>query len=313
MSKDHDADLDDVIDSTLEESAGQEGTVQPEQAEAAETFEIPEELQPVPAWKEEARQAWESLAANQEYHDGLRQLRSQFDSDYQYRTKLEQERSDLSRQAQTAQQFQQLAQQYGDVLQGRNPLEVAGQLFWYSQRLAQNPQETIQQLAQQYGVDLNQVVQDQPYIDEYTQQLHGQVSQMQQQLYNWQVQQQQEQTRQVLENARAFEFETDAEGNLLRPFVKDVAQDMLRLMQAGYAQDFQTAYDRACRMNDDVWQKIQKTSDASKGQQRQAQAQKAKAAATAQPRPGKSSVTAAKAVEDIDDALDRALASQATA
>ena len=310
MSEKDQADLDDLIDSVESEEV-EESTVQPIEAEAADPVEIPEELQPVSAWKEEARQAWESLAANAEYHDGLRKLRGQFDSDYQYRTQLEQERAQLSQHAQTAQQFEQLAQQYGDVLQGRNPLEVASQLFWYSQRLAKDPQNTIQQLAKEYGVDLKQVTQDQPYVDEYTQQLQGQMSAMQQQFQTWQQQQQEAQNRQVIENAKAFEFETDAEGNLLRPHVSDVAEDMLRLMQAGYAKDFQDAYDRACWANPSVREKLMKQQESGKKLQQKEQAQKAKAAAAAQPKPGKSSVTAPKGVEDLDDALDKALQSAA--
>jgi hypothetical protein len=297
------ADLDELLENVEQV---EESTVQPEQAEA-EPVEIPEELQPVSAWKEEARQAWESLAANAEYHDGLKKLRGQFDSDYQYRTQLEQERAQLSQQAQAAERFQQIAQKYDGVLQGRNPMEVAEQLFWYSQRLAQDPANTIQQLAQQYGVDLKQVTQDQPYVDEYTQQLQGQMSAMQQQFQEWQASQQQERNRQVIEKAKAFEFETDAEGNLLRPHVAEVADDMLRLMQAGYAQDFQDAYERACWANPAVREKLMKQQESGKKLQQKEQAQKAKAAAAAQPKPGKSSVTAPKGVEDLDDALDQAL------
>ena len=271
-----------------------------------ESFEIPEELQPFDAWKPEAKAAWESLVSNAEYHDMLRQLRPQLDSDYKYRTQLEQERAELARHAQFAQQFQQVASQYSDILRGRNPVDVAGELFWYSQQLARNPQQTIQQLAQQYGVDLNGLVQEQPYVDEYTRQLQGQMSQMQQQFYAWQQQQHQQQTNQVLESARSFEFETDAEGNLLRPYVSEVANDMLRLMQAGYASNFQEAYDRACWANESVRAKLLKEQDQGKKLQQKEQAQKAKAAASAQPRHGKSAKSQSNGIEDLDDAIERA-------
>ena len=313
--QDENAELDDLIEqSSKETEEGQEveeSTVQTDEVVESEAApEIPEELQPVSAWKEEARQAWASLAANQDYHDQLRNLRGQIDSDYQYRTQLEQERAELGQRAQVADQFNQLAQQYGDVFQGRNPLEVVGQYLYYGKQLSSNPQETLQQLAKEYGVDLNQVAQDQPYIDEHTQMLQSQLSQMQQQIQNQEAQRQQEQANRVLEQARAFEFETDAEGKPLHPHVADVANEMLGLMQAGYAQDFKTAYDKAIRMNDDVWSKIQSEQGKKQEQQRKEQAQKAKAAATAQPKPGKSSVTAPKGVEDIDDALEAAFAEQ---
>lgn len=309
MTDRDESDLDDLLEQSIDEGQeAEDSTVQPEVAEA-EPVEIPEYLKPVPAWKEEARQSWESLAANEEYHEHLKQLRGQLDSDYQYRTQLEQDRANLSQHAQMAQQFNQLANQYSDVLRGRNPLEVAGELFYYSQRLAKNPAETLQALAKDYGVDLSQIGQDQPYVDEYTQQLQGQLNQIQQHMYAQQQQQVQQQYERMIENAKAFEFEADAEGNLLRPYVSEVASDMLRLLQAGYAQDFQDAYDRACWANPSVREKLMKQQDTSKAQQRAAQAQKAKAAASAQPRPGKSSATTQPSVEGIDDALDRAFAS----
>src|SRR6056297_149364 len=261
--QDENAELDDLIEqSSKETEEGQEveeSTVQTDEVVESEAApEIPEELQPVSAWKEEARQAWESLAANQDYHDQLRNLRGQIDSDYQYRTQLEQERAELGQRAQVADQFNQLAQQYGDVFQGRNPLEVVGQYLYYGKQLASNPQETLQRLANEYGVDLNQVAQDQPYLDEHTQMLLSQVNEMQQQIQHQERQRQQEQMQQVKEQVRAFEFETDAEGNLKRPYLSDdekpqyskqVANDMLMLLQSGAASDYQDAYDRACWSN----------------------------------------------------------------
>jgi len=282
-----------------------------DQVDESAEAQIPEELQANPAWKEEARQAWESLLSNQEYHAQLKPLRDQFQSDYQYRTQLEQERAELAQQAQIAQQFQQVSQQYGDLLQGRDPLQMASQLFYAAKQLQSNPRDTLQRLAQQYGVDLNQLADDQPYVDETTRQLQGQLEAMQQQFQQQQMAQYQAQQQQLIQSARAFEFETDAEGKPLRPYVADVAQEMLQLMQSGYAQDFQTAYDRAIRLRDDVWEKVQKEQGRSGAQQRTEQARKAQAAASANPKRSKSSVTAPKGVEDLDDALDRALAEQA--
>ena len=274
-------------------------------------YQIPDDLKANPAWKEEARQAWESLLANQEYHEQLKPLRDQFTSDYQYRTQLEQERQQLAQQAQVAQQFQQVSQQYGDLLQGRDPMQMAGQLFYAAKQLQTDPKNTLVRLAQQYGVDLNQLTDDQPYVDETTRQLQGQLEAMQQQFQQQQIAQQQAQQQQLMESARSFEFETDAEGKPLRPYVADVAKEMIGLMQSGYAQDFQTAYDRAIRLRDDVWEKVQKDQGKSGALQRSEQARRAKAAASAQPKRSKSSVTTPKGVEDLDDALDRALAEQA--
>lgn len=314
------------IDAELEEALAasedvEESTVQPEgeapeaeaagSEEAAEPVEIPEELQPVSAWKEEARQAWESIASNAEYHDYLRNLRGQLDSDYQYRTQLEQQRAELEPMAQAAQHFQQMTQQYQDVFQGQDPMSVVGNLLYYSQQLNKNPQETIQQLAKSYGVDLNEMLQDQPYVDEYTQKLESELNAVRQQVHNWQAQQQQAQTGQVVQSAKAFEFETDAEGNLLHPHVSKVADHMIGLVRSGQASDWKSAYETACWMNPEVRDILLKEQGQSKELQRKEQAEKAKAAASASQKRGKSSKGQPAGVEDLDDALDKGFAEAA--
>jgi hypothetical protein len=315
--KDETAELDELLKAEMEkaEQGYEESTVQPEGAEAEteqpeetedQSPEIPEELQPVSAWKEEARQAWESLAANEEYHDYLRNLRGQIDSDYQYRTQLEQQRAELEPLAQQAQHFQQITQQYGDVFQGRNPMDVIGEYLYYGQQLARDPQNTIKSLAKNYGVDLNQAVQDEPYVDEVTKQLMDRYQTLEQQIQQQQMQQQQAQAQAVVEQARAFEFETDAEGNLRHPHVPKVADHMLSLMQSGQAQDWKSAYETACWMNPEVREVLLKEQGQSKKLQQTEQAQKAKAAATAQPKPGKSAKQQPKGVEGVDDAVERA-------
>jgi hypothetical protein len=309
--RDENAELDELLDAEINKGAeDQDSTVQPEGAEAVEqaeeTVQIPDELQPVSAWKEEARQAWESIAANQDYHDYLRNLRGQLDSDYQYRTQLEQERAELSQRAQVADQINQLAGQYADVFQGRNPTEVIGNYLYYAQQLQKDPQNTLQRLAKDYGIDLKQLVQDQPYVDEYTQKLQTQLEQVQRQMSEQQIAQQQAQARQQIESAKAFEFETDAEGNLLHPHVPKVATHMIALLKSGQAQDFKQAYETACWMNAEVRESLLKEQASSKEQQRKEQAARAKAAATAQPKPSKSSKSQPRGVEDLDDAMERA-------
>ena len=305
----HEADLTEVLENEIE-AQEQESAVQPEpEAEAveeAQPVEIPEDLQPVSAWKEDARTAWEALAGNAEHHDLLRQLSGQFNSDYKYRTEVEQERANLAQQAEYAGQFYQLANQYPDVMRGRNPVEVIGELLYYGQQLQQNPQATIAALAQQSGIDLNALVQEQPYVDDYTRQLQGQIGQMQQQWHNFQTQQQEAQQNQIRNEANAFQYETDAEGNLLRPHLQEVMTEVLNLIKSGTVSSYQEAYDKACWMNDNVRQKLIAEEGKQQSQQRQQQAEKAKAAKEGQPKRGKSSVTAPKGVEDLKDAMDKA-------
>ena len=315
--------IEDAIDAELRELEGKLGEAddqtaaeiepldEPEQSEVVDApSEIPDDLKANSSWKEEARNAWDSLVGNVEQHGVLRQLSGQLNSDSQYRTQLEQERSELTQQAQLAQKFQQLAAQHGDLLRGQDPLGMASQLFYTAQQLQTNPQATLLGLAKQYGVDLNQASNEQPWVSDTERHMQSQIEGMQQHFQQQQMQQQKQQHQQLVENGRAFENETDANGNKLRPYVAEVAGDMIGLIKSGYVQSFQQAYDTACRLRDDVWQKMQAEQGKSNTQTRTAQAQRAKAAASAQPKSSKSQVTTPKGVEDLDGALDQAFNEQ---
>lgn len=305
--------LDEIINDEVTASEGAEDQVVEEEVEAQEAEadtdaleSIAEELAAYPTWKEESRQAWESLASNQEYHDALKGIKAQLDDDYRYRTQLEEQRKELEGWAQYGQGWQQIEQQYADVLQGNPAQQVASQLFYAAKQLQSDPQGTILRLAKDYGVDLNAALQDQPYVDEYTQRLERELQEVKQSIQSQQLSAQQQQYQSIVEQARAFEFETDAEGNRKHPYVAEVANDMLALVYSGRAQSWADAYERAVWMNPEIRQKVMAQQAQAEKLQRSEQARKAKAAASAQPKSGKSSATADKKAESLDDAIGRA-------
>ena len=76
-----------------------------------------------------------------------------------------------------------------------------------------------------------------------------------------------------------FQTAKDGQGNSLYPYYEDIKMDMARILEAGLAPDLKTAYDRAIRMNDGLWQAEQ---DARQNVTTQTQLQdKAKAVAKA--------------------------------
>ena len=76
-----------------------------------------------------------------------------------------------------------------------------------------------------------------------------------------------------------FQSATDADGQPLYPHYEEVKLDMAQLLEAGRAQDLKTAYTKAIRMNDELWQAEQERLTQAKAQ---AQLQeKAKAVAKA--------------------------------
>lgn len=81
---------------------------------------------------------------------------------------------------------------------------------------------------------------------------------------------QEQQQRQAAESEIA-RFSAD------KPYFSEVRETMAGLLQSGMAQDLQSAYDKAVRLNDEVWQRHQAESQSR--QQAAAHVQKAKAAA----------------------------------
>lgn len=130
--------------------------------------------------------------------------------------------------------------------------------------------DMFQRLARDYGVDLSGNGQsiEPPQIDQQTQWLTQKVNAMSQ---NWDSFQNKQQVteQQVLQS----EISTFADKN---PHFETVRDTMAGLLQAGMAQDLQTAYDKAIRLNDDVWQQEQTRSTNTGIQAQVAAAAKAK-------------------------------------
>lgn len=113
----------------------------------------------------------------------------------------------------------------------------------------------IAQIIKSNGVDigvLDQVLSGQmPQVDEHTAALQRQVQEMQQ----WKAQQE-AQARQASEQtieAQIHSFASDPANE----FFHDVVSDMQVLLNAGHATDLKDAYDKACRLNPEVFSVLQ--------------------------------------------------------
>lgn len=106
--------------------------------------------------------------------------------------------------------------------------------------------QMFQKLAQDYGVDLSGVAyQEQPQIDPNTQWLTQQVQGLSQTLNSFKDQQTQAEMGQLQSEIGKF-AET-------APHFEMVKADMSQLLEAGLANDLQSAYNKAIRMNDEAW------------------------------------------------------------
>jgi hypothetical protein len=131
-------------------------------------------------------------------------------------------------------------------------------------------------LAQDYGVNLNQVNEPQQPLDAYTQQLMQQLNQVNQEVNTIKGRfEQEEQTRLMSEIERV-------RSNKERfPHFDMVREEMAQLLELGKAQDLETAYAKAVRLNDEVWAKEQERllTDAKKQASKAQQVARAKATA----------------------------------
>ena len=144
----------------------------------------------------------------------------------------------------------------------------------YEQKL-----NTFHRLAQDYGIQLNQdalQMPEQAYVDPYQQQLMQQLQATQQQV------QQLSAIREQEENARLTQEISRVSSNKERfPHFEMVREDMAQLLERGLAQDLESAYAKAVRMNDEAYKLEQEKLLKSASTQASKAQQVAKAKATA--------------------------------
>jgi len=159
--------------------------------------------------------------------------------------------------------------------------------------------EMFQRLAADYGIQLNGEGQfaAPPQVDAYTQQLMNQLNMVNQEVSSIKGRFAQEENQRLMNEIQKYQSDT---ANY--PHFDVVREEMAQLLELGKAQNLETAYKKAVRLNDDVWALEQDRllnhakQQASKAQQ----VQKAKAAAVSP-----KSVTPSGKVSDPGDKKDR--------
>jgi hypothetical protein len=112
----------------------------------------------------------------------------------------------------------------------------------------QQKREMFHTLARDYGVNLNESNEPQQPVDAYTQQLMQQLYQVNQEVSTIKGRFEQE------EQARlSNEIERVRSDKERFPHFDLVREEMAQLLELGKAQNLETAYTKAVRMNDEVW------------------------------------------------------------
>ena len=158
--------------------------------------------------------------------------------------------------------------------------------------------EMFNKLAQDYGITINnsgEVVQ--PSQDPYTQQLMSQLQQMNQEVSTIKSRYEQEEQQRLMNEINRVAQDVER-----FPHFEELRDQMAQLLENGLASDLETAYAKAVRLNDDVWQQEQNRL-LQQAKQEQAKAQKVAKAKAAAVSP--KSVTPNGAVGNSGDKKDR--------
>lgn len=149
--------------------------------------------------------------------------------------------------------------------------------------LQENPREALLWLAQAYGVDPQQLTQPQEVADPRYTKITQELSEVRNQFQGWTQQQHQAQHAEKLSRVQTFAESKGEDGQPAHPFFDEVSSDILALMKATPGMDLQVAYNKALRMNDEVWEKVQAqkslSTQAAKDRERKATVDKARRAA----------------------------------
>jgi len=306
--------IDTPTDAIAEESAKEEvvGEVGQESAEISaqpesevtheESKELAEEVKPISrpsTWKKEYVQIWDKMEAGEQIskEDFVKfaEYANQRESEYKKGV------STYKAEADRAKAYENAIAPFAQDLQRRGiqPTQYIENLVRAEQILSTAPYEQkvqiFQKLASDYGIQLNggQITQ----TDAYTQQLMNQLNQVNQEVSSIKGRFAQEENQRLMSEIERVRSDVEK-----YPHFDVVREEMAQLLELGKAQDLETAYKKAVRMNDEVWSLEQDRllNDAKQSAIKAQQVQKAKAAAVSP-----KSATPSGKVSDSTDKKDR--------
>jgi len=311
IEKDIEADETDIIakESAKEEDSGSSNEESAEVLDAIELAdkddaqEAAEEVKPVTrpsTWKKEYVQIWDKMEAGEqiskEDFTKFAEYANQRESEYKKGV------STYKAEADRAKSYENAIAPFADNLQRRGiqPTQYIENLVRAEQILSNAPMEqkvqVFQRLAADYGIQLSgngQATQ----LDPYTQQLMNQLNMVNQEVSSIKGRFAQEENQRLM--GEIERVRSDVENF---PHFDVVREEMAQLLELGKAQDLETAYKKAVRMNDDVWalEQDRLLKDAKQSAIKAQQVAKAKAAAVSP-----KSTTPSGKVSNPEDKKDR--------
>ena len=247
--------------------------------EFAKSDEEPQEKITRPStWKKEYVSIWDKMEKGEqiskEDFTKFAEYANQRESEYKKGV------STYKAEADRAKSYENAIAPFADNLakRGIQPTQYIENLVRAEQILSNAPYQqkvqVFQKLAADYGIQLNggQVTQ----LDPYTQQLMNQLNMVNQEVSSIKGRFAQEENQRLMSEIERVRSDVEK-----FPHFDVVREEMAQLLELGKAQDLETAYKKAVRMNDDVWSLEQERllKDAKQAAVKAQQVAKAKAAA----------------------------------
>jgi hypothetical protein len=156
------------------------------------------------------------------------------------------------------------------ALNGMSESTALGQLLALSDFAGRDPKGFIKYMAENSGVDLGQLVYEQPVVDPGMTAMQAEIASLKQQLVGFNTQQQQAAHTATVNEVIAFASEKDQDGHTLRPYFEELGHGVLPFIEAvrnqnpswSKAQILQTAYENACWGTPSVRAKLQSAASA---------------------------------------------------
>ena len=278
----------------------EEPTQSVQAAESTESDEEPQKQVTRPStWKKEYVNIWDKMEKGEQISKDdftkFAEYANQRESEYKKGV------STYKAEADRAKSYENAIAPYAQDLQKRGiqPTQYIENLVRAEQLLTNAPYEqkvqVFQKLASDYGIQLNggQVTQ----LDPYTQQLMNQLNQVNQEVSSIKGRFAEEENQRLMGEIERVRSDVEK-----YPHFDVVREEMAQLLELGKAQDLETAYKKAVRMNDDVWalEQDRLLKDAKHSAVKAQQVAKAKAAAVSP-----KSTTPSGKVSNPEDKKDR--------
>jgi len=274
-----------------------------EATESEAEDDVPQEKINRPStWKKEYVNIWDKLEKGEQINKDdfvkFAEYANQRESEYKKGV------STYKAEADRAKEYEQAVAPFVPDLERRNikPVQYIQNLARADQILTNAPYDQkvqiFQRLAQEYGIQLNgESVAQAQQLDPYTQQLMYQLNQVNQEVSSIKGRFAQEENQRLMGEIERVRSDVEK-----FPHFDVVREEMAQLLELGKAQDLETAYKKAVRMNDEVWalEQDRLLKDSKQASIKAQQVQKAKAAAVSP-----KSTTPSGKVADSGDKKDR--------